>query len=879
MRTDVNYQVGEEDDGFETTSFREYEQYDNSQYEDTEEKPSRLKNAINNVKSLIPFVNDEERNMTCSQDFIGIDDIRGGLVFMSNGQIIKILEVLPINFTEKDLTQQAKIVTNFAYGLKQGPVSAHIKIMQVKANLQNFIQNVKEATKNEPEGVKKCVYDYLNHIYGLQNKDARKNRFLYIFEYEGDDTGKKSTDINKVWKEMNQATNVVTNFLTAAGNYVIDYGRTGNQEAYMELLYEYFNPTSRNDQTFNDRAKKISRATRALIERERTEGPIETIQAPLSDYISPRGIKFYPWDYMTMDGKFITYLILKGSSYPEMAPPAAFMRNITHGLDDYDVDFYYKEINRDTALVLLDRVNVISQGISMSNQVTPDKAEKLVNKAQNAKYIKDCMTEADENIYNVCIIITLRADSLEELYNQRSMFLKQKKAMSLYYETAYMNVQKCFEMVQPFMKIDKQIFRDNCHNVTNRSMTPFYCFTAFEMFSDKGYCMGTLMNNTLFSFDNFDSSIFPNPHIFILGTSGAGKTFTELMLTSRMRMHGVRTMFILPLKGHEYRKAVEAMDGSYIPLRPRGAACVNIMEIRPEGEALDASEEELEDAPSLLAKKVTSVLTWFRLLCGKNELTVEEVGELNAIIMEVYSKYGINESNTSIYEYYNNSKDYKLKIMPTISDLFEMVQLNPVVKHRASVLKAWVGSGSCSNMDGQTNIDLENKTIAFDVNEDLIGEELLPAFMYIAFDICYSIAKSNEHEKCAIALDEIWKILAIEDCAKQVFKMIKILRAYGSCAITATQDIEDCLKNQYGRAILTNSEAQILLRMKEEELHVVDQTMTLTEDNEETIKQLPKGYGFFCFGSERLMVNFKASEREADLYNTDINKRKKVEKK
>ena len=104
-------------------------------------------------------------------------------------------------------------------------------------------------------------------------------------------------------------------------------------------------------------------------------------------------------------------------------------------------------------------------------------------------------------------------------------------------------------MVQPITYINNGIFRDNSRNMTNSSLAALYPFTSYEMFDPRGCCMGrTVRNTTLFSINNFDATRFPNPHIFIAGTSGSGKTYTELMLTSRMRMHGMRIVYILPLK-------------------------------------------------------------------------------------------------------------------------------------------------------------------------------------------------------------------------------------------------------------------------------------------------------------------------------------------
>ena len=153
--------------------------------------------------------------------------------------------------------------------------------------------------------------------------------------------------------------------------------------------------------------------------------------------------------------------------------------------------------------------------------------------------------------------------------------------------------------------------------------------------------------------------------------------------------------------------------------------------------------------------------------------------------------------------------------------------------------------------------------------------------MYIAFEIGYDICKQNEYETCYIALDEIWKLLKITACAKQIFKMIKILRSYGSACITATQDISDCLGNEYGRAILTNSAIKIILKVTNEELSEIEKSVPLSDRNREKILNARQGLAYVTFNTEKIFVDLSAgsSELEVELYTTDINKKRELREK
>ena len=51
-------------------------------------------------------------------------------------------------------------------------------------------------------------------------------------------------------------------------------------------------------------------------------------------------------------------------------------------------------------------------------------------------------------------------------------------------------------------------------------------------------------NNSLIIVDIFDSRVYKNANIAILGTSGAGKTFTLQLMALRMRRKGIQVFSI-----------------------------------------------------------------------------------------------------------------------------------------------------------------------------------------------------------------------------------------------------------------------------------------------------------------------------------------------
>ena len=100
----------------------------------------------------------------------------------------------------------------------------------------------------------------------------------------------------------------------------------------------------------------------------------------------------------------------------------------------------------------------------------------------------------------------------------------------------------------------------------------------------------------------------------ILGTSGAGKTFTMQLIARRMRLAGTPVYIIAPLKGHEFYRQAKALNGTIIRIVPGSPDCINVMEIRK----IDHTSSELLDGPmpeqSELAAKIQKLHIFFSLL-------------------------------------------------------------------------------------------------------------------------------------------------------------------------------------------------------------------------------------------------------------------------
>ena len=107
----------------------------------------------------------------------------------------------------------------------------------------------------------------------------------------------------------------------------------------------------------------------------------------------------------------------------------------------------------------------------------------------------------------------------------------------------------------PLVSLEKKLFERSKRNILTGSVAGCYPFTSFEMCDDNGILLGVNKhNNSLIIVDIFNSRVYKNANMAILGTSGAGKTFTMQLMALRIPvgntfMYALGRLALLPERG------------------------------------------------------------------------------------------------------------------------------------------------------------------------------------------------------------------------------------------------------------------------------------------------------------------------------------------
>ena len=799
------------------------------------------------------------------QDFIPVKNIRHGIVETTDGRYIKILEIEPINFMLRSEEEQFGIISAFANWLKISPMRLQFKSVTRKADSEKHIAMLREELKREDNPrCKELSEGYIGLIRDVGSREALTRRFFLIFQFED---FQRTDDFGKIYGMIQAAEQNARAYFAQCGNNILQ--PQNEDEAVAEILYMYFNRRSCTDEPFSERVQRIILDRMKMEDKTLGVDPIPEI--PILDFISPRGIDFAKSSYVIMDGLYYSFLYIKGNGYPSTVR-AGWMSLLINAGEGIDVDVHLRKESRSKT------IDKVAQRIRLNRtkmkgvQDTSTDYEELTNSIQAGYYIKNGLANNNEDLFYMTVFITVSAKTLDEMLWRKQQIVDMMKSMDMQLSDCRFQQEAALRSVMPFLYIEPHLEKKSKRNVLTSGAASTYMFTSFEMSDDSGVLLGVNRhNNSLCVVDLFNTKKHKNANLNIIGTSGAGKTFTLQLLALRMRMRGIQCFTIAPIKGHEFHRACHRIGGSFIKIAPGSPHCINVMEIRhtvsPEATLID-EDSPIEDV-SMLARKIQQLMIFFSLLIP--DMSNEEEQLLDEALLKTYEDFGITHDNESLYEDMN-AVPPKMKPMPILGDLYKNLKDNKMTERIAVILSRFV-TGSAQSFNQQTNVDLSNKFIVIDLSE--LKGKLLPVGMVIALDYIWDKIKSDITEKKAVIIDEIWQLVGASSnkmAAEFCLTIFKTIRGFGGSAVAATQDLSDFFgldDGRYGRAIINNSQNKIVLNLEYDEAEYVREVLKLSKTELRSITRFERGEALVCSGNNKVPVVVKASKREQEMITTD----------
>lgn len=795
-------------------------------------------------------------------DYLPIEKIANGIIYTKDHRFVKVVEVVPINFMLRSAREQRNIIYSFVSYLKISPVKLQIKVLTRRADINRHLDTVRrEMAQEDNEQCRLMQEDYLDFVQQVGSHEAVTRRFFLIFEYEPWNNTRRSEQEDEAIQSLQSAVHTASNYLRQCGNEVVVH--ENEDEFTVDVFY---NLLCRNESAVKPLSVRVQEVVTQYLDKGR-EGEIDRI--PAAEFAAPKSIDFTHGRYLCIDGLYYTYLLVPSDGYKTQVP-AGWLSLIVNAGDGIDLDMFLSRQPKERIIQRVGQQLRINRSKIKDASDTNTDFDDIDGAIRSGYFLKEGLAN-NEDFYYLNLLITVTAPSVEDLEWKASEIKKLLLSQDMDVCTCHFREEQAFCSALPLVSMEKGLFERGKRNLLTGGAASCYPFTSFEMCDDNGILLGVnKYNSSLIIVDIFNSAIYKNANMAILGTSGAGKTFTMQLMALRMRRKNIPVFIIAPLKGHEFHRACANVGGEFIQISPASPHCINVMEIRK----VDRSVSELLDGPGIqlseLAAKIQQLHIFFSLLIP--DMSHEERQLLDEALIRTYNSKGITHDNASLEDPANPGC---YREMPVLGDLYEILKAAPETTRMAHILNRLV-NGSASTFNKQTNVRLDNKYTVLDISS-LTGD-LLTVGMFVALDFVWDRAKADRTEEKAIFIDECWQLLSGAGATGTrlagdfVLEIFKTIRGFGGSAICASQDLNDFFnldEGRFGKGIINNSKTKIILNLEDDEAERVQDTLHLSDAETMEVTHFERGSGLISTNNNNIMVEFKASPLEKDLITTD----------
>ncbi len=554
----------------------------------------------------------------------------------------------------------------------------------------------------------------------------------------------------------------------------------------------------------------------------------------LQDVIAPHALKIDPRELNLGEKIARTFFVI---SYPRFLTTGWFSPIIN--MDKViDISIFIHPLDTNEVLRKFQKkVAEVQSQISMREEKGLVRDPMLDTAYSDLEQLRDSLQQAQEKMFEVGLYLTIYGDTREQIDKAEAEIRSVLESRLVYIRPALFQQEQGFKSILPLGADELDV-----HTKLNSApLSSIFPFISFDLTSDRGILYGiNRHNSSLILFDRFS---LENYNSVTFAKSGAGKSYTTKLEVLRSLMFDTEVIIIDPEREYEY--LAETVGGRYFNISLSSEHHINPFDL--------PIPREDENPSDVLRNQIISLVGLFRIMLGG--LTPEEDAIIDKAITETYALKDITTDSN-----FSNANP------PLLSD-FELVlsgmEGSESLVQRLSKYTKGTWSGF---MNRPTNVDMNKRLVVFSVRD--MEDDLKPVAMYIVTHHIWNVVR-KELRKRLLVIDEAWWMMKSEDTASFLFGIAKRGRKYFLGLSTITQDVADFLNSPYGRAMITNSSIQMLLRQSPTSIDLVQETFKLSDEEKYLLLESDVGEGIFFAGLKHVAIKVIASYTEDQIITSD----------
>jgi type IV secretory pathway VirB4 component len=567
------------------------------------------------------------------------------------------------------------------------------------------------------------------------------------------------------------------------------------------------------------------RNTIKVITERKTDRPKEHVlnygEQDFIDLISYAGLEEQK-SYVVIDDQYIRTLFVSG--YPFVAS-SGWLNSLVNFNHNVDISYHMHAVDAVQALPKLHRKITELEStkramIRNGKIVGPDVMDPL----ESAMALRDKIQRGQEKLFQVSIYVAVTAASLEEL-DKVTKLLETALSAQLFYSKIARYQQ--IEALQSVLPRGEDVLAQK-RNLDSSTAALTFPFMSSELVQQSGILYGVnKSNNSLVILDRFS---LHNANSIIFAQSGSGKSYAAKVEILRQLMQGTKVVVIDPER--EYKLLSESVSGSYIKLSVKSKQKINPFDLATSYHSPGDLSEHTQDLTEIISLMAEG-------------LNAREKASLDKAILEIYKQASQQP--------------------PLLEDLYRELHKLGQLK-LCERLEKYISGSLADVFNIQTNIELNNRLVIFDIKD--LPESLRQIMMLIISNFVENQVKANP-QKRLLVIDEGWMLLQHEESARFVSGLVRRARKYYLGVSIISQQANDFLSNDYGRAIASQSSLRFLMRQDTTTIKNVTSEFNLSEYEQNFLLTCEKGDALIIADQNHVAIKVVASDKEHPLITTN----------
>lgn len=438
-----------------------------------------------------------------------------------------------------------------------------------------------------------------------------------------------------------------------------------------------------------------------------------------------------------------------------------------------------------------------------------------IDKAQAQEFLQD-LQERNQKMTLCQFIIMLTATSIDELeQNTEALEIVLRKYQIEPINAPYRQEQ-AFASVLP---IGNSISYDKEHNLqvrrtlSSESTAVFMPFNAIELMHENGLYYGT--NKMTKNIILFDRKQLKNPNGFIFGVPGSGKSLMAKLEIIYSVLSTTDEILILDPE-REYTALAEMLGGEVIYISENSATHIDPLDLT---ENPDKSDKEYDP----IKAKLDFMLSFFSAILGDQEISPIQKTIIDNVMHATYHKY----EKPTLKEYYSELEAYEQEAAD---------EMRSSVAYLRQTLHLYV-HGSMNVFSNPSNVNIHKRIVVYDIKE--LGKNLQTLGMMIVLENLWDRVAHNRARGIGtrIYIDEMYLLFKSEQSANFFYELYKRARKWGGIPTGITQNVDDLLRSELARTMLSNTQFVVMLSQNTTDreqlarlLNISTETMAYTQN-------------------------------------------------